>query len=77
MCPVRVEAHDEPMFNSYEMTRALVAERQQTLHHEARQHRLARGARRGASIEVRTVRGAAPVDPAPPIVRGADDRLAA
>jgi hypothetical protein len=34
------------MFNSYEMTRALVAERQGTLRHEARQHRLARGARR-------------------------------
>ena len=32
--------------NSYEMTRALVAERQETLRHEARQHRLRSGARR-------------------------------
>jgi hypothetical protein len=35
------------MFNSYEMTRALVAERQQTLRHEARQHQLGRLTRRG------------------------------
>ena len=42
----RVEAHDAAMFNSYEMTRALVSERQGTLRHEARQHRLARGARK-------------------------------
>ena len=40
MWRARVEAHDGPMFNSYEMTRALVAERQETLRHEARQHRL-------------------------------------
>jgi hypothetical protein len=43
----RVGAHDAPMTNySYEMTRALVAERQTTLRHEARQHRLARLTRR-------------------------------
>jgi hypothetical protein len=44
----RVEAHDAGMFNShsYEMTRALVAERQGTLRHEARQHRLGRLTRR-------------------------------
>ena len=41
----RVEAHDEPMFNSYEMTRAFVSERQGTLRHEARQNRLASGIR--------------------------------
>lgn len=46
MCRTRVAAHDGPMFNSYEMTRALVAERQGTFRHEARQHRLARGNRR-------------------------------
>ena len=38
---LRVGAHDGPMFNSYEMTKAFVAERQETLRHEARQHRLA------------------------------------
>jgi hypothetical protein len=68
------------MFNSYEMTRALVAERQETLRHEARQHRLARGVRRGrraASTAVRTVRRMAPVASAPTIVRGTEDCLAA
>jgi hypothetical protein len=34
------------MFNSYEMTRALVSERHDTLRHEARQRRLTRGFRR-------------------------------
>jgi len=33
------------MFNTYEITRALVAERQGTLRHEARQHRLGRRSR--------------------------------
>ncbi len=67
MCGTRVEAHDGPMFNSYEMTRAFVAERQGTLRHEARQHRLARGIRRAR----RTTGGtnvthlAAPATPAP------------
>ena len=43
----RVEAHPRPMTNyGYEMTRALVAERQTTLRHEARQHRLGRLTRR-------------------------------
>ena len=44
----RVGAHDAPMFtsHSYEMTRALVGERQSTLRHEARQHRLGRLSRR-------------------------------
>jgi hypothetical protein len=44
----RVEAHDAPMFTSYsyEMTRALVAERQGTLRHEAREHRIGRPNRR-------------------------------
>jgi hypothetical protein len=68
------------MFNSYEMTRALVAERQDTLRHEARQHRLARGVRRGrraASAAVGTVRRATAVRPAAPVVRGTEDCLAA
>jgi len=43
----RAEAHHEAMFNSYDMTRAFVTERQQTLRHEARQHHLGRGRRRG------------------------------
>jgi hypothetical protein len=38
------------MFNSYDMTRALVAERQQTLRHEARQHRRLRRVRRGRPV---------------------------
>ena len=44
----RVEAHDAPMFtsHSYEITQALVAERQGTLRHEARQHRQGRRTRR-------------------------------
>jgi hypothetical protein len=68
MCRPRVEAHDGPMFNSYEMSRALVAERQGTLRHEARQHRLARGTRRAhrSAGAANVVRLAAPVDPASP-----------
>ena len=67
MCRGRVGAHDGPMFNSYEMTRAFVAERQGTLRHEARQHRLAQSFRRGrrSSGGTNVVRLAAPVDPAP------------
>ena len=44
----RVEAHDACMFtsHSYEMTRALVAEHQGNLRHEARQHRSGRRSRR-------------------------------
>jgi len=43
----RVGAHDAPMFttNSYEISRALVAERQSSLRHEAREHRATRGRR--------------------------------
>jgi hypothetical protein len=43
----RVGAHDAPMFtnNSYEISRALVAERQASLRHEAREHRSIRGRR--------------------------------
>jgi hypothetical protein len=53
------------MFNSYEMTRALVSERQGTLRHEARQNRLARGARRARRHgEAQVTRLATPVDPA-------------
>lgn len=68
------------MFNSYEMTRALVAERQETLRHEARQHHLIRGVRRGrraAAAAVRTVRRPAAVRPPAPTLRGTEDRLAA
>jgi hypothetical protein len=43
----RVGAHDGPMFTSYDMTRAFVAERQETLRHEARQHHQGRAGRRG------------------------------
>ena len=48
MWQARVEAHDGSMFTSYsyEMTRALVAERQENLRHEARQHRSVRRTRR-------------------------------
>ena len=59
----RVEAHDACMFtsHSYEMTRALVAERQGTLRHEAREHRIGRrnrrtGKVRSASGSTRTTR---------------------
>ena len=66
MCRTRVEAHDGPMFNSYEMTRAFVAERQDTLRHEARRHHLLRGARATRSARADNVtRLAVPEDPAP------------
>ena len=56
----RVEAHDACMFtsHSYEMTRALVAEHQQTLRHEARQHRTGRRPRR--TFRGRKASGATP-----------------
>lgn len=41
----RVEAHPGPMFNSYEITRALVSERQHQLRREAARDRLARRVR--------------------------------
>ena len=46
------------MFNSYEINRALVAERQNQLLGEARQHRLVRHARKAhrSTPEVRSVR---------------------
>ena len=67
------------MFNNYEMTRAFVAERQGTLRHEARQHRLGRGARkaRRASNHTTTLRLATPAQPASPAERSHEDRLAA
>jgi hypothetical protein len=79
MCQARVGAHHHPMFNSYEMTRALVAERQGTLRHEARQNRLSRGSRRSrrASGVIKTLRTAAPVDPASPLTRTEPERVAA
>jgi hypothetical protein len=67
------------MFDSYEMTRALVNERQGTLRHEARQHRLVRGVRqiRRAASGARVTRLTAPADPAPPVGRSLEDRAAA
>ena len=67
-----------PMFNSYEMTRALVAERQETLRHEARRHRLVRGTRRSppGSRTDNVTRLAAPADPAPSSA-AAEERQAA
>jgi hypothetical protein len=65
------------MNNSYEMTRALVAERQGTLRHEARQHRLAKGRRaRRAAGGTNVTHLPAPADPAsagasPPLRRAA------
>ena len=60
MWPGRVEAHDACMFtsHSYEMTRALVAERQGTLRHEARGLRPLRRSRR--TFRGRKASGAAP-----------------
>lgn len=49
MCPDRVGAHAGGMFTSYHLHRALAADRQQTLRHEARQHHLVRLARRARS----------------------------
>jgi hypothetical protein len=46
MCSKRVEAHDGRMSTSYEITKALVLDRQQQLLGEAKRHRLARTARR-------------------------------
>ena len=79
MCRPRVEAHHEAMFDSYEMTRAFVSERQGTLRHEARRHRLVRGIRhhRRAASGSRVTRLAAPADPAPPVARSLEDRAAA
>lgn len=79
MCPTRVEAHDGPMFNSYEMTKAFVTERQETLRHEARQHHLAKGRRRGrrATPSAPAVRLAASADPAPAVTRSDPNQLAA
>ena len=76
----RVRAHDGPMFNSYETTRAFVAERQQTLRHEARQHHRIRDRRRGGrggAGPVRPVRLPAPVDPAAATPPLPEDCLAA
>ncbi len=79
MCPPRVAVHIGPMFNSYEMTRALVAERQGTLRHEARQHRLARGSRRThrGNPEVRSIRPSVSADIASADAGTFEERLAA
>jgi hypothetical protein len=46
MCRDRVGPHTGPMFNSYDIERALVVERQSQFLREARQNRLARRARK-------------------------------
>ena len=46
MWRTRVGPHTGPMFNSYDMERALAAERQTRFLREARQNRLARRARK-------------------------------
>ncbi len=75
----RVEAHDGHMFNSYEMTRAFVAERQGTLRHEARQHRLGRGVHRGhrGTSVVRSIRASVSADVPPADTDAVDERRAA
>ncbi|MEQ1787351.1 MAG: hypothetical protein ABL966_09880 [Acidimicrobiales bacterium] len=67
------------MFNSYEMTKTLVAERQATLHHEARQHRLGRAFRRGHRGQpvVRSIRAAVSLDRPSAGAAPLEDRLAA
>jgi hypothetical protein len=67
------------MFNSYEMTKAFVTERQETLRHEARQHRLAKGRRRGrgATPSAPAVRLAASSDPVPTVGQADPNQLAA
>lgn len=69
MCPPRVEAHPEVMFNDFETTKALVSDRQRTLTREAATFRLARAARkaRRASADVRSHRDGAPTS-LPPAV---------
>jgi hypothetical protein len=60
MWRARVGAHDACMFtsHSYEMTRVLVAEHQEVLRHEARQHRTGRRTRR--TFRGRKASGATP-----------------
>ncbi len=67
------------MFNTYEMTKAFVAERQGTLRHEARQNRLARSAHRGhrGSSVVRSIRAAVSADVPSADASPLEDRLAA
>lgn len=67
------------MFNSYEMTKTFVAERQATLHHEARQHRLAQAIRRGHRDHpvVRSIRAAVSADVPSADTAPLEDRLAA
>jgi hypothetical protein len=65
------------MFTSYEMTRAFVAERQDTLRHEARQHHLGRSRRVRRELSGgRVVRLSAPGEEAPGPACG-EDRAAA
>ena len=79
MCSRRVGAHDGSMFTSYEMTKAFVAERQETLRHEARQHHLGRGRRRGkrSAAPRRAVAIASPVELPSRATRGPETRMAA
>ena len=77
MCGAHAEAHHEAMFNSYEMTRAFVAERQETLRHEARQHHLGRGRRRRQRPAGPVVRPAPRHVATTPAASGDEGRLAA
>ena len=67
------------MFTTYEMTRAFVAERQETLRHEAREHHQGRTGRRGrrSTTTRRTAPEAAPVELPTRPATGGEDRLAA
>jgi hypothetical protein len=79
MCPARLGAHDGCMFTNYDMTKAFVAERQETLRHEARQHRLGRSHRRRQRRPVarRVAPIATPVELPSRPTSGATDRMAA
>lgn len=79
MCAPRVEAHHEAMFTNYEITTALVNERQATLRHEASQHRLGRSARRArrSSTEVRPVRSVSQADRLPAVQHNLPESVAA
>lgn len=67
MCPGCLEAHAGAMFSSYDITRALVADHQSTLRHEARQLRWGRFGRRARSARVDVATRPAPAPVATPV----------
>lgn len=79
MCGPRVEAHDGPMFTTYDTARALMAERQDNIRREASQHHLIRGRRRtrGGSAELRAVRPTSQTEPLPAVASHVSERVAA